>query len=57
MLVTNDVFAGGAAYDDSTLAYMRLLAQVNAELAGIADYAAEIVFTIPVPFKGEKICV
>ena len=57
VLVTNDVFAGGAAYDDSTLAYMRLLAQVNAELAGIADYAAEIVVTIPVPFKGEKICV
>lgn len=57
VLVTNDVFSDGAVYDESTTAYLRLLAEINAELAQLADYGTEIVYGIPLPFKGEKICV
>lgn len=57
VIVTNDVFSDGGDYDASTREYMRLLAQVNAELTALADCGVEVVYSIPVYFKGEKICV
>ncbi len=57
IIVTNDVFRDGAHYDASTAEYMRCLAGLNRRIAAMADYAAEIVYTIPVAIKGEKICV
>lgn len=57
IIVTNDVFRDGAHYDTSTAEYMRCLAGLNRRIAAMADYAAEIVYTIPVAIKGERICV
>ncbi|MBO4299664.1 MAG: bifunctional adenosylcobinamide kinase/adenosylcobinamide-phosphate guanylyltransferase [Clostridia bacterium] len=57
VIVTNDVFADGVVYPASTRDYLRRLAQINAAAAAMADYAAEVVYSIPVPLKGERPCV
>lgn len=56
VMVGNDVFSDGGAYDASTREYLRLLAEVNAAMAEIADCGIEVVCSIPVMFKGEKPC-
>lgn len=56
VMVTGNVFSDGKEYAPETLEYMRLLAKVNAAAAEIADCGVEIVYTIPVPFKGENPC-
>ncbi len=56
VIVTNDIFSDGGAYEPTTRAYMRLLAQVNQSLASLADCGIEVVYTIPVPFKRVKPC-
>ena len=53
VMVTNDVFSDGVAYEETTQAYLRALAEVNRQAAAMADYAAEVVYSIPVPLKGE----
>lgn len=55
VIVTNDIFSDGGAYEPSTRTYMQLLAQVNQSLASLADCGIEVVYTIPVPFKGEAL--
>ena len=57
VMVTNDVFADGVIYPSSTDEYLRRLARINAGAAALADYAAEVVYSIPVPLKGEAPCV
>ena len=57
IMVTGNVFADGGDYDPETQEYMRLLSEVNAAAAEIADCGVEVVYTIPVPFKGELPCV
>ena len=57
VIVTNDVFSDGVSYEDGTDAYLRALAGINTELAKICDCALEVVFSIPVPIKGELPCV
>lgn len=52
VIVTNDVFSDGVDYAPSTREYLRRLAEINAAAAALADYAAEVVYSIPVPFKG-----
>ena len=47
----------GVNYDPETRKYMQLLAQVNASAASISDCGIEVVYSIPVPFKGENPCV
>ena len=42
-IVANDLFSGGAAYDDSTLAFLRALAALHRELAARADAVIEAV--------------
>ncbi len=56
VMVTNDVFSDGVTYAESTQEYMRRLADINAAAAELADYAAEVVYSIPVPLKGEAPC-
>ena len=56
VMVTGNVFADGGNYSPETLEYMQLLAQVNAAAAEYADCGIEVVYTIPVPFKGEIPC-
>lgn len=57
IMVTGNIFADGGDYDPETQEYMRLLAGVNAAAAALADCGVEVVYTIPVPFKGETSCV
>ena len=52
-VVTNEVFSGGADYDDESLRYMRALADLNRELAAQADLVVEVVCTLPNILKGE----
>lgn len=56
VMVTDDVFSDGVTYDESTMEYIRRLAQVNRHAAHLADYAAEVVYTIPIPLKGDAPC-
>ena len=57
IMVTNDVFADGLEYAESTQEYIRQLAQINNAAAQIADCVIEVVYSIPVTVKGELPCV
>jgi len=52
-VVTNEVFSGGADYDDESLRYMRALADLNRGLAARADLVVEVVCGLPNILKGE----
>lgn len=52
-VVTNEVFSDGADYDAESLRYMRLLAELNREIAARADLAVELVCGLPNVLKGE----
>ena len=53
IIVTNDVFSDGIVYGESTQEYMRHMAQINRQAAELADCVVEVVYSIPVPLKGE----
>ena len=57
IMVTNDVFSDGIEYAETTQEYLRQLAQINAAAAEMADSVVEVVYSIPVPVKGELPCV
>ena len=57
VMVTNDIFADGVAYDGSMQDYLKRLALINNHAAKLADYVAEVVYSIPVPLKGEAPCI
>lgn len=58
IIVTNDVFSDDAAqYLPETREYIRRLAELNNRTAEMADYVAEVVYSIPVVLKGEAPCV
>lgn len=57
VMVTGNIFSDGGDYDSETQKYMRLLSEVNAAAAVLADCGVEVVYTIPVPFRGELPCV
>lgn len=52
LIVTNEVFSDGGVYEEETRRYLRILGQVNRELAAMADVVTEVVYGIPVPVKG-----
>ena len=52
VIVSNDVFRGGIAYEGDTLAYLKLLADINRALAAKADAVCEVVCGIPHYYKG-----
>ena len=54
IVVSNEVFSGGADYADDTDRYLRILAEVNNRLAARADAVVRVVCGIPVYYKGEK---
>lgn len=56
IIVTNEVFSDGVVYDEETAVYQKTLGKINQELAGMADCAAESVYSVPVYFKGEEPC-
>lgn len=51
IVVSNNVFEDGIAYDGTTMAYIRALGEVNRQLAALADRAAEVVAGIPLMIK------
>ena len=52
VVVTNDVFSDGLAYDPETATYMRKLAEVNRAVAARANLVVEVIFSIPMALKG-----
>ncbi len=52
VLVSNEVFSGGADYAGDTDRYLLALAQVNNALAARADNLVRVVCGIPVYYKG-----
>ncbi len=55
IVVSNEVFSGGADYEGDTDRYLRALAQVNNAFAARADNVVRVVCGVPVFYKGEKI--
>lgn len=51
VIVTNNVFEDGVAYDDSTMEYIEALGRINERLAAVADEVVEIVAGIPQRIK------
>lgn len=51
VIVSNNVFEDGIAYDASTLRYMEALGRINTHLAELADHVVEVVVGIPVSVK------
>lgn len=54
IIVSNEVFSGGYAYEGDTLSYLRTLAKVNRMLANNADRVYEVVYGCPVCHKGKE---
>lgn len=54
VIVSNNVFEDGRIYDDTSMAYIRAMGQINARLAAMADEAVEVVAGIPVRIKGRQ---
>ena len=54
VIVSNDVFTGGADYLDDTEKYLSLLSYVNRKLAEAADAVCEVSCGIPMYYKGEE---
>lgn len=51
VIVSNNVFEDGIAYDASTLRYIEVLGRINTRLADLADHVVEVVVGIPVTVK------
>ena len=52
VIVSNEVFCGGAAYRGDTLSYLRLLARLHRELARRFDAVCEVICGAPLYYKG-----
>ncbi len=56
VIVTNDLFSDGMEYSPSVQEYMKCLAEINREAAGMADCVVEVVYSIPLAVKGALPC-
>ncbi|MDY5881973.1 MAG: bifunctional adenosylcobinamide kinase/adenosylcobinamide-phosphate guanylyltransferase [Roseburia sp.] len=54
VIVTNNVFEDGIRYDDSTMAYMKVLGAINEKLAAESNQVIEVVAGIPIMGKDER---
>ncbi|MGI5825158.1 MAG: bifunctional adenosylcobinamide kinase/adenosylcobinamide-phosphate guanylyltransferase [Bacillota bacterium] len=52
VIITNEIFADGLSYDQTTLDYIKTLGRLNQMLAAISDVYIEAVYSIPVFHKG-----
>ena len=55
VIVSNDVFLDGSEYDSSMQDYLCNLAQINRQIAQSADLVVEVVCSIPIYQKGDKL--
>lgn len=51
IIVTNNVFEDGIQYDEATKQYIEALAQINNEVAAMADEVVEVVVGLPLQIK------
>lgn len=51
IVITNDIFSDGEAYEAETMRYLDLLGRVNQMLAVRADRVTEVVYGIEIPVK------
>lgn len=51
IIITNEVFSDGCFYEAETMRYIRLLGQINRELAAMADQVTEVVYGIALSIK------
>lgn len=51
IVVTNNVFEDGIAYEEATMKYIRAMGELNRRLAGLADQVVEVVAGIPIVIK------
>lgn len=56
VIVTNQVGSDGIDYPEGTSDYIRVLGEINAGIAQLADNVIECVYGIPVVLKGELSC-
>ena len=54
VIVTLDVFEDGIAYDEETEVFRQMLADVNRQLAAMADQVTRVVYGIPVTIKESR---
>ena len=54
IIVTNEVFSDGVIYDEFTKEYLTVLGEINQKLAAMADVVVEVVYSIPVIYKGAE---
>ena len=54
VIVTNEVFSDGIEYEEETQRYMKMLGEINRDIASWADKVTEVVYGIPVMIKGEE---
>lgn len=52
VIVTNEIFSDGCLYDNTTTDYITRMGRLNTQLAQEADCVAEVVYSIPVYWKG-----
>ena len=52
VIVTNEIFSDGCLYDNTTTDYITRLGRLNTQLAQEADCVTEVVYSIPVYWKG-----
>lgn len=52
IIVTNDVGSDGDDYDETTKQYIKILGEINNELAKKSDHVYELVCSIPIVIKG-----
>lgn len=53
IVVTNEIFSDGIAYDSETMRYQEYLGRINRELGKLADRVTEVVYGIPLIQKKE----
>ena len=54
VIVTNEIFSNGVAYDEETERYIQALADINKYLADKAERVVEVVYSIPIIVKEIK---
>lgn len=54
IIVTNEVFSDGIQYDDNTMKYLSFLGKINQEIGKRADQVIEVVYGIPIWYKGDQ---
>ncbi|MDD5805572.1 bifunctional adenosylcobinamide kinase/adenosylcobinamide-phosphate guanylyltransferase [Blautia sp. HCP3S3_H10_1] len=54
VIVTNEIFSETASYEGDTVRYQKYLGKINQSIGKMADELVEVVYGIPVWYKGGK---